>query len=68
MKKSIFILTILFSILGSTELKAQPPGPGEGLEPDCANPPCVPIDGGISLLLVAGAALGGKKLYNIQKS
>lgn len=69
MKKSIFILSILFSILGVTELNAQPPGPGgdNDLKPGCDNPPCVPIDGGLSFLLVAGAALGGKKVYDLNK-
>ena len=67
MRKSIFILAILFITLGLTELNAQPPGPGEGLEPNCDNPPCVPIDGGLSFLIVAGAALGGKKVYDLNK-
>lgn len=29
----------------------------------CWPPPCVPIDGGISLLIAAGAIYGGRKLY-----
>lgn len=29
--------------------------------------PCVPIDGGISFLLVAGAAYGSKKVYDSWK-
>ena len=41
-----------------------PPGPGDpGNQPGCP-PTCVPIDGGLSLLIAAGAALSGKKLYN----
>jgi hypothetical protein len=31
-------------------------------------PPCpVPLDGGISFLLIVGAAYGGKKIYNSVK-
>jgi len=51
-------------------LFAQPPGgppPGgggtTGTTPPCWEPECVPIDAGIGFLLVAGAALGAKKLY-----
>lgn len=70
MKKSIFILITIFSFLGVLELNAQPPGPGGGVDPKpgCDNPPCVPIDGGLSFLLIAGAALGSKKIYDHKKS
>jgi hypothetical protein len=41
-----------------------PPGPPTG-PPPCWPPPCtVPLDGGISLLIAAGVAYGGKKLYD----
>jgi hypothetical protein len=69
MKK--YILVFLLALTSTTfDIKAQPPDPGGGgnVTPNCENPPCIPIDGGISLLLIAGAALGGKKLYNNQKS
>jgi len=33
----------------------------------CWPPPCVPIDGGISLLIAAGAVYGGRKLYQKHK-
>lgn len=36
--------------------------------PICWPPPCVPIDGGISLLIAAGAIYGGSKLYSKQKT
>lgn len=36
-----------------------------GNDPDF---PDVPLDGGLSILLVAGAAFGGKKLYDYKKS
>ena len=33
----------------------------------CWPPPCMPIDGGISFLIAAGVAYGGKKLHNHRK-
>ena len=70
--KKIFILFVLFAaICFSEELKAQPPDPGGGggdSQPNCFPPPCVPIDGGLSWLLIAGTAYGGKKLYNANKN
>lgn len=38
-----------------------------GGPPGCWPPPCVPIDGGISLLIAAGAIYGGRKLYKNKK-
>jgi hypothetical protein len=45
-------------------------GPLPEEEPPCGppfGPACVPIDGGISFLIAAGVALGGKKAYNLYK-
>jgi len=39
---------------------AQPPPP--------SNPAAVPIDGGLSLLLAAGAGLGAKKAWDARKA
>jgi len=62
-----FIL-ILFFVIGFASLcVALPPPPPSGGSPDCWPPPCVPIDGGISLLIAAGAIYGGRKLYTNQK-
>ncbi len=49
-------------------LLAQP-GPPAGGGPPCGPPfgPACPIDGGISLLIAAGVALGGKKAYNLSR-
>ena len=33
----------------------------------CWPPPCIPIDGGISILIAAGALYGGNKLYDTHK-
>jgi hypothetical protein len=43
---------------------SQPGGPGGGGDDD---PDPIPIDGGISLLIGAGAALGAKKAYDLRK-
>ncbi|MCC6542213.1 MAG: hypothetical protein IT225_08330 [Flavobacteriales bacterium] len=41
---------------------------GIGGEPPCWPPPCIPIDGGVSLLIAAGTLLGGKKALDIRRS
>ena len=40
-----------------------PPAPCGGPFPPCP----IPLDGGVSLLLLAGAAYGGKKIYDSRK-
>lgn len=42
------------------------PGPPGGGSPPCGPPfgPACPIDGGVSLLIAAGLAFGGKKAYD----
>lgn len=67
-----YIFTLLFLIAMSIVNNAfagGPPGPpgGGGGGPPCWPPPCVPIDGGISFLLFAGALYGSKKVYDISK-
>ncbi|MFT7234222.1 MAG: hypothetical protein ACI8TA_003452 [Cyclobacteriaceae bacterium] len=52
MKNSYKILFTLSILLTSCILFAQPPGP-----------PATPIDGGLSLLLLAGGAYGAKKIF-----
>lgn len=73
MKKLLRIFIVLgFVIGGQIALYAQPsvgPPPGgggsTGSTAPCWQPnACVPIDGGVGFLLVAGAALGARKLYN----
>lgn len=41
--------------------------PSLGGDPPCWPPPCIPIDGGLSFLMMAGAVLGGKKAYDLRK-
>lgn len=59
MKNIIAIATILVSI--NFAANAQP-GSNDGFEDE--KPKDVPVDGGISLLAIAGAAYGYKKLKN----
>ncbi|MBI2268843.1 MAG: hypothetical protein HYU69_00640 [Bacteroidetes bacterium] len=71
MKKGLVVLSVLLILLTPTltsTLFAQPPGPPGGTtSPACWPPPCVPIDGGISFLIVAGIGLGVKKAYGSRK-
>lgn len=67
MQNRIKTLIILFLVLGAEAFAGPPPPPPTGGKPKCWPPPCVPIDGGISILIAAGALYGGKKLYNTTK-
>lgn len=62
-----FLLVLLFIAVFATIGIAAPPPPPAGGGPQCWPPPCVPIDGGISLLIAAGAIYGGRKLYSNKK-
>lgn len=66
MKISLRLLLLSFllvvPVIGA--LMAQP---GTGDAPPCWPPPCIPIDGGLSLLIGAGALLGGKKALDARK-
>ncbi len=55
------VLTALLLLTTATLASAQGPGSG-GPTPDPNTPTAVPIDGGASLLLAGGVALGLKKL------
>ena len=59
MKKIIAIITILLSITYTAN--AQPGSTTGGFDDE---PQDVPVDGGISLLAIAGAAYGYNKLKN----
>lgn len=60
------ILTVLLIVLCSNVLLSAPPPPPAG-NPGCWPPPCVPIDGGLTFLIAAGAAYGAKKLVDVRK-
>lgn len=66
MKHIKLILTVALVFIGSQILLSAPPPPPAG-SPGCWPPPCVPIDGGVSLLIAAGAAYGAKKLVDSRK-
>ena len=67
MNKNIFqtiVFVFALVLIGSSVALAQGPPPPGGGTPNCFPDPCMPIDGGISFLLAAGAAYGAKKMYN----
>ena len=64
LKRYISLILFVSLFMVTTEAIAQPPCP-DGSAPPCSgppNPPGTPIDGGIAILLAAGAAYGIKKL------
>ena len=60
-----FILSVIFT-LGINLLCLSAPPPPSGT-PACWPPPCIPIDGGISFLIAAGALYGAKTLHDKHK-
>lgn len=64
----VAIFVFLFVNVSISLAGGPPPPPPGGGGPPCFPPPCMPIDGGISFLLVAGAALGAKKMYDSRKN
>ena len=63
-----FAIILFFCSLECFAVGMGPPVGPPGGPPLCWPPPCnIPIDGGISLLIAAGAALGGKKLFDLRK-
>ena len=62
MKNNILLRLVL--VVGllfiSQAIMAQPANPP-------VDPEAVPIDGGLSILIAAGAALGGKKVWDARK-
>jgi hypothetical protein len=66
MQKAFRIVILLAVILTSTALFAQPVPPAG---PPCGGPfgPACPIDGGVSILIAAGLAYGGKKSYDMAR-
>lgn len=63
--KRIIATTILLGGLMTFDVYAPPTGGGGGVSgggAGCWPPPCIPIDGGIGLLVLAGVAWGSRKL------
>jgi hypothetical protein len=76
MKKYLKLTLFVLALLCSTHISLAggmgppPPGGGMGPKPGCwppGNPACVPIDGGITLLIAAGLAYGGRKTMQLNK-
>ncbi|MBK6628971.1 MAG: hypothetical protein IPJ87_02340 [Flavobacteriales bacterium] len=57
------LVLVLLPLAGG--LWAQPPVGGP---PPCWPPPCIPIDGGIGLLMAAGAIIGGRTAISIRRA
>ncbi|GAB4140594.1 MAG: hypothetical protein Fur0041_15740 [Bacteroidia bacterium] len=66
--KYYFALTVLFLLVTVLTIQAQPPPPPPPTGPPCWPPPCVPVDGGITIAIGAAVAFGGKKLYDSFRS
>jgi hypothetical protein len=67
--KHIIATAILVLAFSSTNAQTPPP-PNGGGNPGSGNTPVgggAPIAGGIGILLVLGAAYGGKKVYDYRK-
>jgi hypothetical protein len=59
------LVTLVFcTVPFAAVLVAQPIGGA----PPCWPPPCIPIDGGLGLLVAAGAILGGKQAFALRRS
>lgn len=56
------LVVALVVFIGPATLLAQ------GGDPPCWPPPCIPIDGGLTTLLAAGAVLGGRQLLSRKRS
>lgn len=66
LKISFIVLLLISPILIPVSKGASmgpPPQPCGGPFPPCP----IPLDGGVSFLLIAGAAYGGKKIFNSLK-
>lgn len=67
-KKLLKVLFIVLLIIVPVAISySQPPPPGGGADPSCWPPPCVPIDGAILWLFLAGLAYGAKKIFDLNK-
>ncbi len=64
--KGFFTALLLFVYQLILAAPAPPPGGTTG-GPACWPPPCVPIDGGITFLIVAGGIYAAKKMIDSRK-
>jgi len=67
-KKISIVAAILFAPIFIDSAFAQlPPTAGTTGPTNCFPPPCIPIDGGLSLLIAAGIGFASKKAYDHSK-
>ena len=68
MKIALRLILLILVMFAPMFFYAQPDPPAGG-GPPCGPPfgPVCPIDGGISFLVAAGLALGGKMSYNMSR-
>jgi hypothetical protein len=69
MNKLITTVFVLALVAIPTVFYALPPDPPGGGGPPCGGPfgAVCPIDGGVSFLIAAGLAMGGKKAYDLTR-
>jgi hypothetical protein len=63
---TLFVALFISEICMAGSPPPPPGGGGGGSDPPCWPPPCIPIDGGIGILVAAGIAYGGKKALDRQ--
>jgi len=62
--KNLLLVVLVFAVIMLPAILVGQPSSGTSA-PGCFPPPCIPIDGGASLLILAGLAIGGKKAYDM---
>ncbi|MCW5898890.1 MAG: hypothetical protein KIT10_06435 [Flavobacteriales bacterium] len=62
--RSLLLAILVGGSWGATALAAPPIGG----PPPCWPPPCIPIDGGLTGLIVAGALLGGRHALALRRT
>jgi hypothetical protein len=69
MNNVIKTLAVIALVAIPTVFYALPPDPPAGGGPPCGGPfgAVCPIDGGVSFLIAAGLAMGGKKAYDMTR-
>ncbi|MFM9423461.1 MAG: hypothetical protein RIR06_1922 [Bacteroidota bacterium] len=67
--RNLKFLMVVAALFIAAMASAQVPDPPGGGAPPCGEPfgTVCPIDGGVSFLIAAGVALGGKKAYELRK-
>ena len=67
--RKLLVLSFFLFCTAAIGICQAPPTPPSGGATPCGGPfgTVCPIDGGISLLIAAGAALGGKKAFDLKK-